>query len=255
MATESTGFTIVPKGRIRSKQKPRGRGEILGEYQEMITAIQSVGGDPLPVHGTTKASLPAAGKKADRLYCVNDGNAKGVFLDTGASIVQVAGNDIKSGTTVPDTERADMLFIKTDVPGIYHDNGTDVTKVAELATILPRQIYAASAGATVFDDTTWLNKVEIAVPSGTWTISFYAEVYTDANAWYDWRLRSSAGVSHLGDGIRQPTSSNGNYAGMAGNITFVTSGYTFSLEFKGSSGGSSSVRRAYIRALEYLAGG
>jgi len=256
LATEKTGFVIIPKGRIRSKDKPQNRGEIVGKYQEMITAVQSMGGDPFPVHSCIKDNLPASGKKADRVYCVTDGNTKGVYLDQGSgSLLKVASNEIKSGTVVPSTEEANTLFVKTDDPSIYFDNGSTVTKVAELATILPRQIYAASAGSTSFTSSAWTNKVEIAVPSGTWTISFFAEVSTDANAWYDWRLRSSFGASHLGDGIRQPTSSNGDYAGMAGSITFTTSGYTFSLEFKGSSSGSSSVRRAYIRALEYLAGG
>jgi len=255
MATEDTGFTIVPKGRIRSKKKPRGRGEVLGEYQEMITAIQSVGGDPLPVHGTTKASLPTAGKKADRLYCVNDGNAKGVFLDTGASIVQVAGNDIKSGTTVPGTERADMLFVKTDDPSIYHDNGATLTKIANVSVTSIRQNRIDSTGSTTFTNAIWTTKTTITLVTGEWHLHFYFEARPAANAWFQWRLRNDTAGTNLlgGDDIRQP-GVNLYYMGLSG-FAYVSLGVStqFSLDFRGSSTANSYARKAYIWAMEYKA--
>jgi len=259
LATEDTGFTIVPKGRIRSKKKPRGRGEVLGEYQEMITAIQSVGGDPLPVHGTTKASLPAAGKKADRLYCVNDGNAKGVFLDTGASIVQVAGNDIKSGTSVPATERADMLFVKTDEPGIYHDNGAAVTKVAGISAVLPRQIYTSYTIPNSFNNAAWDDQLSITIPPGNWIIHCSYEVKPPSGSnGFLYRLRNTTTSTNYlgGDDTRQYAT--GAYYNLFSGFVYMTNGLgddTVTLGFKGLVATVSYARNLFLWAIEFLAGG
>jgi len=256
MATEDIGFTIVPKGRIRSKKKPRGRGEILGEYQEMITAIEAVGGDPRSVHGTTKASLPAAGKKADRIYCVNDGNAKGVFLDTGASIVQVAGNDIKSGTTVPGTERVDMLFVKTDEPGIYHDDGTDVTKVAGIS-VIPRQIENHYLLDNSFHNS-WENQLSITLPTGNWMVhfSFEVEPLTGANNGFMYRVQKNSVNIIGGDDTRQYAQNN--YYTLTSGFVYVTNPTgddLIEIGFKGLTAYSCYTRNLHLWAIEFLAGG
>jgi hypothetical protein len=154
MATENTGFTIIPKGRIRSKDKPKSKGELIGQYQEMITAIQSIDGDPLPIHGTIKDDLPATGKKADRIYCVTDGD-KGIYLDNGSTVSRVASlspRQMKASSTAEQTLTvAQMDVVSLSLPvGSWFVNVSFETRVVNANAYITYGLQNVSFGTYLF---------------------------------------------------------------------------------------------------------
>jgi len=218
LATENTGFTIIPKGRIRSKDKPKSKGELIGQYQEMITAIQSIDGDPRSVHSTTTANLPVSGKKADRIYCVTDGD-KGIYLDNGSTITKVAA--------LPVTQTS------------------------------PRQMKASSTAEQTLT-VAQMDVVSLSLPVGSWfvNVSFETRV-VDANAYITYGLQNVSFSTYLfgsSEDARQTT--RNAYFSLHSGFGFVTvaSGTNVITLFVGAVS-SGLIRQAHMWAVEFLAGG
>jgi hypothetical protein len=252
-----------------SQKKSRGttmktRGEILGDHGDTIRALEGTGGDPHYVHSCTKATRPVAGFKGNRIFCVTDGNTKGVYLDNGSAITRVARNDITSGSTPPATEEADKLFVRTGAtdPGIYHDTGSAVSRVANLNTrVLPRQYYVHNSSENEYTNSGWGDRHVIAsVPIGNWIIHFSGDAKTEGtNKFFYYRLLTGSTVILGGETTTHRQEAAGDYYRGFSGMRFINhaTAATITLQILGANSTPNGcyVMNSTLWIVEYLAGG
>jgi hypothetical protein len=261
---DKKGFVGIPTRRPRGKSI-KSKGELLGEYGDLLNAVEGSSGDPRFIKSGTKVAKPAIGYKKDRIYCVTDADKEGVYLDLGDGVsapLKVGGNDIRSTSGAPVVTEAETLCVRTGAtnPGIYHDDGATIVRVANLNTkIIPAQLSSINTNFGNYDSDSWSQRHSLTLAPGSWLINCGFEIKAYENGAYNFVVTDDsviyAGGSSATDFRMDAPTDDYTHHTCVTIIPYGISTRTIKMYFGGGAARGTHVRFSYMHALEILAGG
>jgi hypothetical protein len=258
---DKKGYTGFPS-KLPKNVEILTRSEVLGLQSDMLLGIKSTSGDPFFISSGTLSEKPSTGYKKNRIFAQTDKNTKGIWLDDGTSLVNVARRDVYSGAGTPTAETADQLYIKTSGSdaGIWHDTGSSVSRIANLNTrVIPKQWAGNDTSTVEYNSDSWQTRHSLGLPAGTFTAFFSWEVKGIDGSYYNVRVRVDSSTIQGGgnsEGFRQDTCTNSNYSINSTIVSFdLGSSGTIYLEFGGAAARGCYIRNSFYSILEYAAGG